>query len=225
MRWFARFHEAFPVLLSEIPTARFLFLTLTVKNCHVTELRETVRLLNSGWQRFSQRKFFPAVGWMKSIEVTRRFDGMVHPHIHALLMVRSSYFKKQYVRQDEWTRHWKECMGFDYTPIVDITSVKQTEDSFLKSVLEVAKYETKAQDIILDSKDIGGQEALPNSEFLRIISEQLSGTKAVSLGGIFKKVMSEEDPEDLIGQTDSGEKDAYNVSFGWRERYSRYTQV
>lgn len=72
--WTARFLEAMPTILRDHPTARFLFLTLTVKNCELSELRSTVDGMNQAWNRMSQRKSFPAVGFVKSTEVTRNWD-------------------------------------------------------------------------------------------------------------------------------------------------------
>ena len=39
--WQARFYQSLPKLVTEHPKARWLFLTLTVRNCPITELGET----------------------------------------------------------------------------------------------------------------------------------------------------------------------------------------
>lgn len=49
-----------------------ILLTLTVKNCHYSDLRHLIlRQMQPGWQRLQQRQIFPAFGWLKSLEVTR----------------------------------------------------------------------------------------------------------------------------------------------------------
>lgn len=74
MTWRAKAFNVLPKILEAYPTARFIFLTLTVRNCHVSELRSILKHMNSAWQRLSQRNQFPAVGWLKAVEVTRVWD-------------------------------------------------------------------------------------------------------------------------------------------------------
>ena len=62
------------------------FLTLTVKNPPVTELRDTLKHMNDSWQRLIQTKRFKSgvAGFLRTTEVTRGNDGdmMAHPHFH-----------------------------------------------------------------------------------------------------------------------------------------------
>ena len=41
--WLARFYAALPEVQAQHPKARWLFLTLTVRNCPISDLRETLR--------------------------------------------------------------------------------------------------------------------------------------------------------------------------------------
>ena len=72
-------------------------LTLTVKNPPVTELRDTLKHMNDSWQRLIQTKRFKSgvAGFLRTTEVTRGNDAdmMAHPHFHALLLVKPSYFR------------------------------------------------------------------------------------------------------------------------------------
>lgn len=62
--WRAKFYQALPGILAQHPTARFLFLTLTVENCPVENLRETLQHMGKAWGRFIKRKEFSSViGW------------------------------------------------------------------------------------------------------------------------------------------------------------------
>ena len=56
--WQARFYQFLPKLVTEHPKARWLFLTLTVRNCPVTELGDTLTAMNAAWQRLKDRKEF-----------------------------------------------------------------------------------------------------------------------------------------------------------------------
>lgn len=62
-------------LIRHNPDIQALFLTLTVKNCHQDYLRATIRnIMMPGWRSFSRRRQFPALGYLKSLEVTRSYD-------------------------------------------------------------------------------------------------------------------------------------------------------
>ena len=61
LQWQARLYQALPRLMIDYPDARFLFLTLTVKNCVVSALRSTLILLARAWQRLTQLRIWPAL--------------------------------------------------------------------------------------------------------------------------------------------------------------------
>jgi len=73
-----RIFHGLPRLLRDYPGFRFLLLTLTVKNCHFKELRSHVRVIEQGWCRLSALSRFPAVGFLKSLEITRPKDYFYH---------------------------------------------------------------------------------------------------------------------------------------------------
>lgn len=107
--WQARIHRSLPRLVADYPQARFLFATFTVKNCDVHLLRYTLRVMCQGWKRLTELKVFPAIGWVRSVEVTRGRAGDAHPHFHSLLMVQPEYFKAGYLKQPEWAELWRQC--------------------------------------------------------------------------------------------------------------------
>jgi len=63
LRGLAEFHDA-------RPTHKALFLTLTVRNCPVPELRATLDAMNKGWDRFKRCSFFPTGAWLRRTEIT-----------------------------------------------------------------------------------------------------------------------------------------------------------
>ncbi|WP_257640988.1 protein rep, partial [Acetobacter okinawensis] len=109
LMWQARFFQALPDLVEAHKEARWLFLTLTVRNCPVEALRPVLRDMNTAWGRLVKRPEFQQVqGWIRTTEVTRGRDGSAHPHFHALLMVPPSYFQgKYYVKQARWVELWR----------------------------------------------------------------------------------------------------------------------
>lgn len=54
-----------------LPLYRLIFLTLTVKNCLLEELRETVKAMVAAWRRLMQTKRFRQAvpgGWLRNLE-------------------------------------------------------------------------------------------------------------------------------------------------------------
>ena len=99
------------------------------KNPPVTELRDTLKHMNDSWQRLIQTKRFKSgvAGFLRTTEVTRGNDAdmMAHPHFHALLLVKPSYFKGQgYIKQGDWTEMWRKALRADYLPSVNVKAVK-----------------------------------------------------------------------------------------------------
>jgi plasmid rolling circle replication initiator protein Rep len=69
-----RFFRGLPRLLDDHPGYPFILLTLTVRNCNFSELRHVVQEFEKSWNRLTGRVSFPAVGYLKSLEVTRPYD-------------------------------------------------------------------------------------------------------------------------------------------------------
>lgn len=229
LMWRARFFKAMPQILQNYPTARFVFLTLTVKNCDLLELKNTLLWMNNAWKLLTKRKEFPAIGFIKTVEVTRNStDNTAHPHFHVILMVKPSYFTHGYLSQAKWTELWKSCLKVDYTPIVNAKAIKPPKNAdkyenssldaaIIASLCETLKYSVKESDLTFDAKWLGE------------LTNQLHKTRAISVGGVFKQYLSEEEPEDLIHTDLSDDEPATDedprVCFGWREMVRRYIKT
>jgi plasmid rolling circle replication initiator protein Rep len=220
LKWMARFFEVLPKIQADYPTARFLFLTLTIETCELTDLRSTLQRMNKGWERLSQRKQFPAIGWIKSVEVTKSKDGRAHPHFHCMLMVKSSYFTTAggYLSQKKWRELWQSCMRIDYDPSVHVRAVKGKAGSsdVVPALKETFKYAVKPQDVIDDPVWLEG------------LTRQLHKTRAIALGGVLRQYFSEkelDDPDNLVNVNEESSGDPVSDErfyFGWREKVKRY---
>ena len=123
MRNTRKVFERLPALEAERPNLRWLFLTLTVKNPEMSNLRATIADMNKAWQRMIQRKEWPALGWLRAVEVTKGQDGNPHPHFHVLMCVKPSYFSHGYIKQETWLQIWRDCMRDQSITQVDIRVV------------------------------------------------------------------------------------------------------
>ena len=134
--------QQLPAIKEKYPSYRWVFLTLTVKNPPVTELRDTLKAMNSAWQRLAQTKRFKGVvkGFIRTTEVTRGKDGdmMAHPHFHALLLVQSNYFTTNYIKQNDWVEMWQKALRVDYAPSVNVKAVKPLKR--VKRIISIRRY-------------------------------------------------------------------------------------
>lgn len=215
LMWKARAYKVLPKIVEAYPSHRWLFLTLTQKNVSITELRETLKLMNRGFQRLVELKAFPAIGWLRSTEVTKGKDGTAHPHFHCLLLVPRSYFGKKYIKQAEWVEMWRKSMRLDYNPVLDVQAVKQGSKP-MELVPELLKYCTKESDLVADQ------------EWFLELTRQMHKMRAIATGGVLKQYLKEleEEPEDLIGKDDEVEApDEASLLFGWGRHEKKYRMV
>lgn len=213
LRWKAKALSVLPNIVAQYPTARWLFLTLTVRNVEVSQLRSQLQAMNKGWRNLSQHKRFPAIGWLRSTEITRGKDGSAHPHFHCLLMVTSKYFTSDYIKQADWVAHWKSAMQLNYDPSVNIKAVSNNAN-LDRVVPEILKYATKASDLNV------------NTDWLSEYASQMHKYRAIATGGVLKEhlKMLGEEPSDLIGlsEDNDGEVNEGNLYFAWNSRQSYY---
>jgi plasmid rolling circle replication initiator protein Rep len=227
LMWRARFFKALPEIQAKYPTGRWIFVTLTVKNCELANLRATLTWMNGAWKKLTERKIFPALGFVKSVEVTRGADGTAHPHFHCLMFVPAGYFKRGYISQANWATLWESCLKADYTPRVDVRAVKPKKTALnekpdplnkamAQAVCETLKYSVKPGDLLSDPK------------WLDELTKQLQKTRAISIGGCLKEFFSEDDPEDLINgdiEEDENTEDSIFLLFDWSTIVRRYKKA
>lgn len=215
LMWKAKAYKVLPKIVEAYPTYRWLFVTLTQKNVPISQLRETLQHMNRSFQRFVQLKAFPADGWLRSTEVTKGRDGNAHPHFHCLLLVKPSYFGKNYIKQAEWVSMWRKSMRLDYDPVMDVRAVKQGSKP-MDLVPELLKYVTKESDLVADR------------QWFLELTRQMHKMRAIATGGVLKEYLKEleQEPEDLIGESDSPEaQEDSSLYFGWKRSDKRYRMV
>ena len=211
-----------------------LFLTLTVPNPRLEDLRGTLKAMTSAWNRMTASKAFPTPYWFRRTEVTVGAGGpfsplMAHPHFHVLLLVKPSYFGKRYIKQTEWQKRWTNAMRSDVPLVVDIRRVRsasRNSDELMSgsseqkianssAVLEVAKYMSKATQLV----EMG--DSLP--EFHR----QMGGLKLFTVskplkGFIDEGLISEEEMLDTNEHLAAGRLPDAKAIAQWFDDYQEY---
>lgn len=200
--WRARTIRAMSRILLDYPGKRFIYLTLTWKNCELDNLSDSIAHASSAWQRLIKRPQFKAIGWLRNLEVTRSPIGEAHPHFHALLMVAPGYFAQDYLNQKDWIALWRSCLRVEYDPSVRVNVVKPKkitttdtsdtapliDEGLLKAIRYTLKYSTKPEDLkIADTSDTQQMQ-----DWLVGLTTQMHNKRSVATGGIFKKYLAED---------------------------------
>lgn len=218
----ARFLEALPKITEANPKARWLLLTLTVKNCDLSELSDTITAMNKAWTRLHRKKELAAVlGWTRAMEITKPKDSTTaHPHFHCLLIVSSSYFGKHYIKQEQWTELWKSCLKVDYTPVVHIQTVKprgkdQTEQEAVgEAASEALKYALKPSDMTADA------------DWSKAVATISHGRRFLGTGGILKGILADQEEATAEDEAEDIEKLASDVrqetGYSWSAPAKKY---
>ena len=215
------------------PTARYLHITLSAKNCKGQSLSDGFKELSEAWNRLKKYKKVDQnlLGFIRGTEVTynaKRDD--FNQHLHVLLAVKSTYFKNgdNYIKQSEWRELWQRALKVDYLPVVHVQVIKEKEtkeDDFqdldLKiskglfySILEVCKYPLKPLSL---------PEDFSHAKKIEVLSHLVVGLyrkRQMGFGGEIKRIKRELeaqgknlDEDDLVSSVDEKEviKDSKRV--------------
>lgn len=127
------------------------FLTLTVQNVELADLRKCIDAYATAWHSMNRRKLFNnVVGWSRSLEITYNSKtNTYHPHYHIILI---------WEKKDETAlsakiiqNAWKHAYKCDYYPVIDLRETYTKDDatkadkveSTVKAALEAFKYAVK----------------------------------------------------------------------------------
>lgn len=194
--------------IKQEPKARFLFLTLTVRNVSGDDLNKTLTSLTQSFDRLFRRAKVKKnlLGYLRSVEVTHNEkENTYHPHIHVLMMIRPSYFqgKNDYISQKEWGEMWSQSLKVDYFPVVDIRVVKQSYQGIEEAIIETAKYPVKPMNLDVTDKQVVDD-----------LYQGLYRKRQLGFGGLFKTIKKQLEFDDIENGDLIHIKDDGNLSQG-----------
>lgn len=186
------YSQAAAVMRVAVKDYEFLFLTLTQKNVKSEELEEEINRMMEAFKKFTKRKEFKTSvkGFFRALEITynkKRDD--YHPHFHVILVVEKTYFKsRHYLKQDDWCRLWQDSMKLDYKPTVDIRKFKsETDKELSKSLAEATKYTVKDADYLIKGRN-GKLNPERTDKVVKTLSEALAYRRLIAWGGVLKDI-------------------------------------
>ena len=156
----------------------FIFLTLTAPNVKGAELNDEIKRYNKAFSRLMKRKEVSQIvqGSIRKLEVTYNKErNDYHPHFHAIISVKKSYFKSRYyIKKNKWLELWQEAMQDTSITQVDIRRMN-TEDT--NSICEIAKYGAKDADYMI------------SQEVFDSFYRALKGKQLITYSGVFKEAL------------------------------------
>lgn len=167
-------------IVKQFEENKFVFITLTVKNCKDTELTNTINHLLQSFRRITNRKTWQKnfIGYVRGLEITYNAkENTYHPHIHILAVTSAEYYKSDYVDLHTLRKWWTESANLDYFVQVNIEAVSDKN----KAVAEVAKYAVKMSSV-LDS-GISSQTLRAT----QIIASCIENRRLIATGGAITK--------------------------------------
>ena len=192
LKLFAQVSKITDAILAD-KNARFVFVTLTVRNVAGSELRDTIKQMNDGFKYLVQdRKGITAsaglrknlLGYMKAVEVTYNVErNDFHPHIHCIFEVSPSYFTGKssgggYLTHSDWRLMWQSVMKLDYEPQVNVKAIKGNGS---KAVAEIAKYPVKMDGLLkIKDKELAAKALIE-------LKAAIHNCRFVTFGGDFRE--------------------------------------
>ena len=172
-------------------TYEFLFLTLTVPNCKMSELNDTVKVMSKAFKKLREREEWKKAvkGFIRAVEFIgdHTAEGQAHPHYHCLLMVEKSYFiGRNYLSQERWRELWSDCYGYPNLQVrIEKIKPKKKADGTVLPAIVCACYET-----IKYSMDLTDMNKLSDDD-LKELMKQTRGIRQYNRGGLLKNLVED----------------------------------
>lgn len=192
----------------------FLFLTLTAPNVTGDKLNDEIKEYTKAFKRLSERKEFKKIskGFVRKLEVTfnkERDD--FHPHLHIMIAVNKSYFKKNdYISKKKWLEIWKECKRDNSITQVDVKKINIDDDN---AIFEMAKYGAKDSDYLM------------TQDIFDTFYKALKGKRLITYSGAFKDALKlfEDKQLEHYKEIDLTQY-IYRLTYTWNKEYWKYIQ-
>lgn len=157
-------------------------LTLTIRNCTLYRLSETLDQMAIGYSRLQKRRAWQriVIGWARSTEITIGKNGTAHPHYHILTIIEPGHTEAEIHKLCK--QYWAQSMRLDYAPIIDYRAAYckkdvPTGDRLQQAIIECSKYVAKGSQILSLSDDR-----------LALYALAIGGRRLVTYGGIIHDI-------------------------------------
>lgn len=175
-------------------------LTLTLRNCTIDKLHDTLVAMSNAWRLMAKQKYFreAVYAWARSIEITYNArQRTYHPHMHILLFGYGGSLADDTQFTVMAISAWKRALGLDYDPIYNhktaYTKEEQrkalacVEGQDVLSWREQASVAARSAAIEVSKYIMGDKMGLriPQAHILEF-AEAVKGVRMVGYGGAIK---------------------------------------
>ena len=208
-------------LMKQNKDCEWQFVTLTVKNCKIEELKDTMQEMSRTWNSIASSKPFKRniLGTARSVEITyNQRTKEFHPHYHILTIWKPDFTPSNLI-VDKWMSSIRltvseKAQCTESIKNLHYTEEKDSEEDIKNAILEVYKYSIKDNELL----------EMP-LKTLKILNFQLKGKRMTSLTGIIKQYAKtigadnleelDEDEQEEIVCKDCGSADIIKIVGTW----------
>ena len=167
---------------SDLPANGWALVTLTQANVPGYLLSAEIDKMLEAWALLRHLRPVKRVllAWARNIEITYNSStNTYHPHIHCIVCVKDTALASaEGAAAKWWADRWAECMDLAYTPVCNVSPLKDHA-----AVFEVSKYVCKMSSVFSQSLP-----AMIRAEVVRTIATAIHGRRLKSYGGKWLKV-------------------------------------
>ncbi len=196
---------------------RYIFLTLTVKNCYGEDLKDTLDLMTKAFNKMNQRKAFRqgVKGYFRSLEITYDKDEFITDEIY---LKKIDYYSRiglkigdKNLNYNTYHPHFHMVLAVDNNYFTNsriylsqedwtnlwksslkvdytpIVDVRKLRENKGKEVAEVAKYTVKSEDFLIKDEKGNIKEDLTD-EVVKTLDNSLHRKRLIAFGFIFKDI-------------------------------------
>jgi len=204
----------------DLAEGKWIFLTLTARNCETWDLRDTLKKMTNAFQRMTRRLFWRenVLGAIRYTEVSvgRANPDTAHPHFHCLLLIRPSMFAgNNYMSTQRWADAWGSALQEHYTPEVHVERLQGAPQEIREGVVNWAGYSTKAR------------RDTPSAQWLVNVTQQLKGLQLVQVMGELGRIAPHFSTEDVVDvdYISTGHQACETPTFRWDGQSRSYYPV
>ena len=209
----AQFNKNAPSVIEQYPHHIWLFITLTIPNCDISNLRERYKYLNSSFsnllkmnefkkyfgqsgQFYKNKKGEKNCGYFKVLEASKSSEfNHCKPHMHIIFhMPKNFEDSKNYLSEQKLQELWMKACNINYPLHVDIIRVKNDEN-LVSNICGFASYMTKPHDLLKCSDN-----------YIITYIQQIMGVKLSTFSGTLKIINKSSDYQKSDSPNDNNYK-------------------
>lgn len=196
--------------INEKPTCDFLLITASIIDCKTDSVRNNIDILKSSFPLMIKTKEWSSklgnLGYISVVECSKNYsvEGMIHPHLHIVVAVQSSFRSYSRIKRKRMLELWKQSVkkagkkkldvitGYEDTASIHVKFINRDVPDRIGEILKVISYSMDFPESLLNDGDMFDEY------IYRIIK-----LRTVQRGGHLRKLTQEAEEEWKARKTSS----------------------